>query len=307
MRATSDIVYGVTGQTLRHRVRSGQPSAATFAVYADDAADDDDPEFSGTATVDTVSTTLLSAAGASQSDPTLIELTSTAGIVAGRQYLIAKGGKREWVCPAEVLSGSIYTNAPLQNDYAVSGSTFKGCDVTAAVDATWVADSGNLSDPQNPDPDYRVIWTITIDGATRLELTFFDLVRGGLGHGVTMHDVESRLWNVLEDIPVAHRGDQGQRIIDAAWEDVQSLLAGQRVNDAAVRDAALIDQLLMKQIRLTFAINGFAPRGMAPDLAITLAREDMQRFFERHFVAGQVPMATTSNAAQKKSFRPWVK
>lgn len=306
MRATTDIVYGVTGQTLRHRVRTGRPTSATFAVYADDAGDDDTAEFSGTATVDAVATTTAAAAGPGQTDPTLIEVTSAASIVAGRLYLISDDGQREWVCVVEIDGTDVYASAPLVNAYA-SGASFEGCDLTAAVDGTWVADSNNLSDPRTPDPAYRVQWTIAIAGATRVELTFFDLVRGGIGHGITMHDVEARLWNVLEDIPVAHRGDQGQRIIDAAWEDVQGLLAGQRVNDASIRDAALVDQLLLKQIRLTFAINGFAPRGMPADLAITLARDDLQRFFERHFVAGQVPLATSSNAATKKQFVGWRK
>lgn len=306
MRTTADIAYGVAGQLLRLTVRAGRPTAATFAVFAAEAGDDDTPEFGGAASVDSVSTTLLAAAGPSDPDPTAVSLVSVTGVVAGRLYLVQEGGLREWVRPVQVDGDTVFLGSPLQNDYSTA-ATWRSCDLTAAVDDTWAADSAHLSDPGTPDPGYRVRWAVTVDGAEQVHVTFFDLARVAVGHGVTMHDVEARLWNVLEDVPVAHRGDQGQRIIDAAWEDVQALLAGQRVNDASVRDAALIDQLLLKQIRLTFAINGFAPRGMAADLAITLAREDLQRFFERHFVAGQVPMAESSGSSKKKSFRGWVK
>lgn len=306
MRSTADIAFGVTGQTLRHTVRSGRPSAATYAVYAADAGDDDDPEWSGTATIDAVDTTLAASAGPAQTDSTLVEVTSATGVVAGRQYLISEGGKREWVTVAEVDDTDVYVTAPLRNDFTAA-ATFESCDLTASVDATWVADSDNLSDPTSPDPSYRVRWAVTVDGASQIELTFFGLIRAAVGHGVTMADVEARLWNVIEDIPVAHRADQGQRLIAAAWEDVQAMLAGQGLNDAAVRDASRVDQLLIKQIRLTYALNGYFPRGMASDIAIRVAQEELERFFERHFVAGQAPVSTSSGAAERKRFRGWVK
>ena len=44
MRSTADIAFGVTGQTLRHIVRAGRPTSATFEVFAADAGDDDTPE-----------------------------------------------------------------------------------------------------------------------------------------------------------------------------------------------------------------------------------------------------------------------
>lgn len=306
MRSTAAIAFDVTGQTLRHTVLAGRPSAATYAVYAADAGDDDDPEWSGTATIDAVNTTTASAAGPAQLDPTLIEVSSATGLVAGRAYLLSDNGKREWVTVAEIDDTDVFVTAALRNDYA-SGAAFASCDLTASVDATWVADSANLGNPASPNPAYRVRWAVTVGGATQIELTFFTLARGAVGHGVTLADVEARLWNVLEDIPSAHRADQGQRMIAAAWEDVQAMLAGTKLNDAAVRDAALVDQLLLKQIRLTYAMNGYYPRGMSPDLAIRTAQEDLERFFERRFIAGEVPVATTSNAAAPKRGRAWVR
>lgn len=302
MRNTADILYDVTGQTLRHTVRSGRPSAATYAVYAADAGDDDTAEWTGTATIDSVTTTTMSASGPAQVDPTLIEVTSATGITAGRSYLLSDDGQREWVTVVEIDGTDVYVSSPLRNDYA-SGATFVSCDITAAVDASWVADSDNLTDPSSVAPGYRVRWAVTVDSAAHVELTFFDFVRGAVGHGVTMVDVEARLWNVIEDIPAPHRADQGQRLIEAAWEDVQAMLAGNQINDAAVRDASRVDQLLIKQIRLTYALNGYYPRGMSADIAIRSAQDDLERFFERNFAVASVPTATTSNAAAPKRGR----
>lgn len=306
MRSTADIIFGVTGQLLRHRVRAGRPTSATFSVFADDAGDDDEAEFSGTATVDAVSTALSAAAGVGEADPTAIPLTSAASVAVGRRYLISESGRREWTKIVALDGSTAYAPAPLQNAYTTS-ATFVGCDLTAAVDATWVADEGNLSDPSVPEPDYRARWEILIGGATQVAYTFFDLLRGAVDHGITIDDLEGRLWNVMSDLPVEHRADQGGRIIDAAWEDVQSDLAGNRVNDAALRDASIVDQLLMRKIRLTFAQNGHVPRGMPADVALADARAEYQRFFERMIAASSsVPIAkSTSGGARLVAPRLW--
>lgn len=300
MRSTDDIVFGVTGQSLRHLVRAGRPSAATYQVFGEDAGDDETPEWSGTATIDSVNTTLTAAAGVGQATPAVMTVDSASGISAGRRYLVAQAGVREWVYVVSVSGSTVTASAPLQNAYT-AGATFQGTEVTAAVDATWVADSNNLSSPSTPAPDYRVRWAITVDGVVQVHYTFFDLVRGALGHNVTMHDVEARLWGSLDDLPVDHRADGGSRIIDAAWADVQVELGGQGINDGALRDAALVDQLVLHRVRLLFAQNGYAPRNIPPEVALKAARDDYQRFFERHFAAGHVTSSTTSGARVRRT------
>lgn len=300
MRTTSDIVLGVTAQVLRHRVLAGRPTSATFDVFAANAGDDDEAEFSGTATVDPVTTTLSAAAGAVQTDPTAIALSSAAGVAARRRYLVSEAGRREWVQLVALDGATAYAAAPLQNRYTTA-ATFVSADLTAAVDATWVADEGNLSDPSDPDPDYRVRWQIVIGGETVIAYSFFNLLRGAVDHGVTMLDVAARLWNVIADIPIDDRPDQGERIIAGAWEDVQADLTGQRINDAALRDASLVDQLLMRRIKLNFAENGHYARGVDPAAALAYAQSEYQRFFERNFaVASSLAMATRSSGGADK-------
>jgi hypothetical protein len=118
---------------------------------------------------------------------------------------------------------------------------------------------------------------------------------------VTTHDVEARFWNLLDDMPVDHRSDQGARVIDAAWEDVKSDLAASRINDAALRDAQLVDQLLVKRIRLTFAENGRRPADMSADGFLDYALKDYQRFIEKHFlVSSQIAMAVGTGGSVSK-------
>lgn len=299
MRSTADIIYGVTGQTLRHRVRAGRPTSATFEVFADSAGDDDEPEFEGTATVDSVSTTLAAAAGVAATDPTALSLTSAASVAVGRRYLLSEDGRREWAQIVALDGSTAYAATPLANVYTTA-ATFVSTDITAAVDATWVADEANLSSPANPEPDYRIRWTITTSGVVAVAYTFFDLVRGAIDHGITMEDLRGRLWSIMDNLPTDARGDQGQLIIDAAWEDVQAELAAVRVNDAALRDAALVDQLLMKRIKLTFAENGQTPPGMT--YADVLA--DYQRFYERHVVAAPALAVAKSSSGATSTARP---
>lgn len=309
MRSTADVVFGVAGQTLRHRVMSGRPTSATYSVFALDAGDDDTAEWSGTATVDPVATTLAAAAGVGQADPTALSLVSASSVTVGRRYLVSQHGRREWVRLIALDGVTAYAAAPLQNAYTAA-ATFVSCDLTAAVDATWVADEDHLGDPSDPDADYRVRWEILYGGATLVEYSFFDLARGAVGHGVTLDDVEARLWNVIADLPRDHRGDQGQRVIDAAWTDVQADLAAHRINDAALRDAALVDQLLLRRIRLQFAENGYFPRGLDPATALADARGEYQRYFERHIgAAPSVARVTTASGGVTKgrATRYWSK
>ncbi len=294
MRSTSDILFNVLSQTLRHRVRTSRPSSATFAVFADGTGDDGAAEFSGTATVDSVSTTLAAAAGSAQLDQTAMSLTSAAGVTVGRRYLLSEVGRREWVQLVALDGTTAYAATPLANAYTTAAA-FVSTDITAAIDATWVADESNLSDPSNPEPDYRIKWTITpSSGATEIAYTFFDLVRGSIDHNVTIEDVAARLWFTVDDLPIDHRLDQGARIIQGAWEDCQAELAAVGLNDAALRDAAMVDQFHMKRIALAFARNGKSPAGMTYRDVL----DDYERFYERHIAASaKVTRATSSSGA----------
>lgn len=283
MRRSTDIIFGVTGQSLLHRVVHGRPTSATYAVFHEDATDEGTSEWTGTATVESVDTTLDAAAGVGQEDRTLISLTAGGGdnVTVGRRYRLSQNGVEEWVLIVSKDDDDLVASAPLQNAYT-SGATFEGTHITAAVDATWVADDANLSDVDS-NPDYRVRWAVVVDGVTYIDHTFFDLVRGSLDHGVTLHDLEDRLFNILDSIPINHRDNQGKRILDAAWVDVRGDLANGQVKASSLRNAELVDQLLIHRVRLTFAENGKHPPDMTSVEFLAYAEGKYNRFLEQHF------------------------
>lgn len=296
-RTTTDLIFGVTGQTLAHRVLAGRPTSATFAVLEDYANDDQDAEFSGTATVESVNTTLDIASGVSQSDPQRIYLTSTSSIVIGRKYLIGQDSRQEWVEPIEIVSGdSIRVRFPLRNDYA-AGSTFIGTTITAAADATWVAAEENISDHLDPNPDYRVRWEIVVGGATLVEYSYFDLVRGSVSHSVDISDVNERAPGLHDSLPVEYQLDQGASLIETSWRSVQAKLSSLGIDTDALRDAQFTDELVIMRALCILAMGGWRPLGMSPSEYILETRTDYERFIEQHLQTTlKHPVASGSSA-----------
>lgn len=308
MRRATDIAFGVTGQTLVHRVLQGRPTSATYAVFHENTTDDGAAEWSGSATVESVDTTLDAAAGVGEADRTLISLTAGGGtsVTVGRRYRISQNGRAEWILIVEKNGDDLVASAPLQNAYT-AGADFEGTHISATVDATWVADDSHLSD-SDAVPDYRVRWAIVVAGATYIEHTFFDLVRGAIGHGITMHDLEDRFFNMLDSLPVNHRDNGGMRILDAAWRDVQADLKASHINGAALRDAELVDQLVIHRVRLVFAENGRRPSDMSPADFLAFAADMYNRFLEQHFkLSSKVAVAEQSGAVstKKAAAPPW--
>ncbi|MDX1469534.1 MAG: hypothetical protein R3258_09340, partial [Acidimicrobiia bacterium] len=223
---TQDIIYNVTGQTITQRVLEGVPSSATFAVFADTDTDDATAQFSGSATVDAVSTTVDVASGPSQTDSHKLSVAATTSMVVGRKYLVEEDSLKEWVELIRIYSGDYaVTRHPLKNDYTTA-ATVKGTTLSAAVDATWVADSGNLSDQENPFPDWRVRWDVTMSsGANRIYYTFFDLVRAPVQSELTMADLDLRAPGLLSKIGDDYDAEQGQPLIDESWRALRAEFA----------------------------------------------------------------------------------
>jgi hypothetical protein len=155
-RTTQRVPFGVTGTLVTFDAPEGRPSSVTsMEVFAWDADDDDTPETAiGSGTVEAApNTTLDAAAGAGQTDPRLIPVAATTGFVIGRSYLItAADGNSEWFEVIEIDSTvSVTARHPLHNAYATS-DTVKSTRIVATIDATWVADEDNLSDPDDANP-----------------------------------------------------------------------------------------------------------------------------------------------------------
>jgi hypothetical protein len=300
MRTTASILYGIASQTLSHRVLAGRPTSATFKVFNDYAGDDDTTEFSGSASVSAVSTTVSSASGPSQADPTKISLTATTSVTTSEKYLIAEGSRYEWVQPVEIVSGSyIRVRYPLKNDYTTA-ATFVGTTLSAAVDDTWAADLGNVSDQLDPNPGYRVRWAILVGGVTTVEYSYFDLVRAAVSHSVDVDDLSIRAPGYFDSIPTDYRVEQGRPIIEAAWQAVQAKLAAMSIDTDALRDSQLLDELVLLKSLCMIARGGWAPGAFSLPDYIKVTQDDFDRFIEQHLqVARPHTLAEgTSGAAE---------
>jgi hypothetical protein len=283
----SDVIYGVSSQTIEHRVMQGRPTSATFEVFNDTAGDDDTAEFSGTATVESVSTSVDAASGASQSDPQKISLTSTTGIVVGRKYLLSEDGRKAWVTPIEVVSGDyIRVRHPLRSDYTTA-ATFVGTTITAAVDNTWVSDVGNVSDHIDANPGYRVRWEIVVGGATLVQYSFFDLVRGAVSYQVDLEDLCDRAPGLVDSCPTEYQIEQGRPLVEAAWKSVQARLAGMKIDTDALRNDLVTDELVTLRALNILARGGWSPPNYSLSDYVRDTQADYDRFIEQNFQVSQ--------------------
>ncbi len=262
----------------------GRPTSATFGVFFDEAGDDDSAEFSGTATVDAVSTAIDVACGSSSADPQQIKIASTVGIITGQRYLVAEGAKQEWVTPIEIVSGdSVRVRHPLKNDYTTA-ATFVGTTVTAAIDDTWAADEGNISDQIDHNPSYRVRWEIVYSSATYVEYSFFDVVRASVTHQIDIEDLNDRAPGLIDSCPTEYRIEQGRPLIEAAWKSAQARLAAMKFDTDALRNDLITDELVILKALNILARGGWRPLGfdsLTEYIAVT--QQDYDRFIEQHF------------------------
>src|SRR3990167_746911 len=262
-RVTTDVLFDVSSQVVAHRFMLGRPTSATFSVFEDYANDDATAEFTGTGTVDSVNTTVDVTSGIGTTDAHKINLAATTSIVTGRKYLISDNSKQEWVEPIEIVSADyIRVRHPLRNSYSTA-ATFVGTTITAAIDATWVADEANISDHLDPNPDYRVRWAVVYSSATYVSYSYFDLVRATVSHQVDIEDLNARAPGLHDRLPLEYQADQGRGLIDSAWRATQAKLASLRIDTDAVRDDQFIDELVIMRALYMLAMGGWAPRGMS--------------------------------------------
>lgn len=283
MRYAADILFGVLNQNLNHRVQSGRPTSATFAVFYDDADDTDVPRFSGAATVDTVNTTLSGAAGPLQSDPQLVPLTTVAGVVLGRKYLVSENSVRLWVEPVEIGPSYIRVRHPLKKSFTVA-ATFVSTYLTAAVSNVWVADQSSLKDIDDPNPMYRVRWDIVLaSGPNEVVYSYLDLIRGGYTPDVDLADLNDRQYGLRDSLPIEYRDDDGRSLISSAWQAVRADLLNSKINPDQLRDDESADELVLRKALLILANAGWRPPNTDWLTYVNLRREDYGSYLQQHF------------------------
>jgi hypothetical protein len=298
VRQNSVVIFAVTGQLLSHRVLQGRPTSATFAVFRDNADDNMTPEFSGSAAIDPVTTTLSAQAGQGTSDPQLVPLASTAGIQTGRKYLLAEASRRQWLEPVEINAGTIRTRHLLQTAFT-SAATLQGTTISAAVDATWVADQNNITwfsntwyasgrygvmigDQNDPFPGFRVVWTFVVDGQTYKEYSFFDVVRAVVSHHVDIDDVNARAPGLVDSLPLEYRAEDGRPLIDAAWLSVRAHLTSVKIDVQSLRDDEVLDELVVLRSLRMLAETGWHPGAIDLGSYLKITTDNYNAFFSTH-------------------------
>src|SRR3990167_62802 len=281
-RLTADVVYGITGQTVSLLVRQGNPTSATFKVFKDFAGDDATAEFSGTATVLAVSTTVDAASGPAQTDPQKLSVAATTSMATTRLFLVEEGSKKEWVQPIEIVSADyIRCRHPLKNNYTTA-ATVKDATITAAIDATWVAAEENLSEHTDPNPSYRVRWAIVVGTTTHIAYSYFDLVRAPITHHVEIDDVNARAPGLYSSLPTEYEVEQGRPLITAAWDSLRAKFGSHALDVDAFRNDEVLDELVILSALRILALGGWKPLLYESHAQYVL---DTERGFETFFQA----------------------
>lgn len=271
MGQSLQILFEDTTRALVHDAREGRPTSVTSVrVYEDIAADTSTAESatSGSASIESVSTTVDVASGASQADPTKIFLTSTANIAVNRQYLITNAvGQSEWVEIEAIAAGDyVLVRNTLLNDYPVA-STFVSTRMSISLASAWVSDIGNVSSPLSPRPRWRAVFEYVVGGVTYRAVVLFDVTRYPFTHGVTALDVDRRSRGWLSRLAPEDRESQGAEKIELAVEQVKlDLHEHEDLAAAALRHPAIVDELIvLKAVELVHA-DAVAHSGANPAL-----------------------------------------
>jgi hypothetical protein len=145
-----ELIYKLTGQSIYFDVPEGRPDPSpTVAVFLSTNTDDGPTEAAttGSTSVDSVNTTLGSAATAQSNQ---VSVASATGIARGRRYLLTDlDGDQEWIEVIALSGTTVTTRQPLVNSYA-SGSALVGTRITISILDSWAADLNKISD---------VLWT----------------------------------------------------------------------------------------------------------------------------------------------------
>lgn len=149
---THRLLYEGGGQSVRAVVANASGRPVVVAACSFEVCDLRHPATSaahvlasGSATLDSVSTTLAAAAGKGTADPRALTVTSATGIAVGRRYLAVSGGKSE-VVRIDAVSGTTLRLVGDLPTYFASGSSFLGLEVSATIPAEVCADVNFLGE-----------------------------------------------------------------------------------------------------------------------------------------------------------------
>lgn len=304
MKKVSDIIYNVSGQSLTWDAPEGRPNTVVASqIFPLHTGDDGTPETAtnGSATVEAdPNTTFDATSGAGQSDPRLCHLTATTGIEVGRTFLVTNSSKeKEWVSVVAVTAGNTATaRHALRNKYE-SGDSFVSTRIVQNLADSWVSDKSKISDDTDPAPAYRWRLVYEVDGETYAHDLYFDLVRYPGEHSVTGPDVDRLAPGWVDSLPTDYRDEQGQALIDEAYEEVTADLYAAGIPDEMIR-SEVVDRLVAKKavalrVRADFLAD---PGGSASIEKVEVADRDYDSFLDRLVrTITKVPVADDKSGA----------
>lgn len=282
---TQEILFGLAGQSLVLTTNRPITSVTSVAVYQMDWTDLSTAEVAttGSAAVDTATEATTAAAGDGEADPRKMTVASTTGFVAGRRYLISKGGRSEEFEADRIDPNvAIYARHPLANAYA-SGATLDGSlRASIGVDATWVADTNKVSFNISPNPRYRVRWVVVHadDSSTAVHERNFDVVRYAANPTVSPIDVNDAFPGWLDNLTADDRASRGKFLIAEAAKSIKFRLYGEGLADQGLRNAEVFADLVKAQA-IVELIEGNGLNGADIAGPLKIARDRVDALFER--------------------------
>ena len=293
---TIEILFGDTDAFLFWDAPEGRPTSVTSSqVFAAHEADDSTEEaaLTGSATVETnPNTTFDAASGDGQANPKVCNVAATTGVAVNRTYLATTAaGAREWVEVIEFDSGnSVTARHALRNSYT-TGDTFESTRITHSIDTTWVADDDEIGDDLDPNPHYRWRLEYEVAGVTYVHDVYFDLVRYPGKTQVRGVDIDRLVPGFIDALPTDYREDQGQAMIEEAYDLVAADLHSIGVPDEMIRNNERVD-LAVKLKTIERWKKTQILLGGGNELAAEMAMNDYDSYFNRVFkVTTSVPVA----------------
>lgn len=313
------LIYGLTGQLVEMYppeeivVAEGAPTAAaTFKVWRGDQSNDDTPIQTGSATLDSVATTVSVASGVSQTDRRKISLTALTGIDPRRAYCVANASEqRQVVTPFEVAAAHVTVENDLAFDYPITTSTFKGLRQTFVIDAAFIALITNINTGERLAVPYRVQWTYATPASiTRHLWTYFDVVRQAGQHSVTSKALEALFPDSILMEWRAQRGSNFERQLQAAWKQVVFDLTVCGIDVNTIRDGHVLDHLVELAFLWVVARAGLSPHGRVTETYVAQCREDYKQACAEAFKAPDKPVVpidtgTTGEVSGAVKARPF--
>mgnify|MGYP000473178673 CR=1 FL=1 len=291
-----EILFSVAGQTFFYDPPEGRPSGTpTVSVY--DATSDDgapaDTATTGACSVDAVSTTVAVAASVGDQS---ISVASATGISIGRRYLLTNAGGESESAEVKSIAGVVIgLRRPILNDQTTA-ATFAGTRVSIAVDSTWSAAVGNLTEWEAGHSGYRLRWAYTVAGVARIGVSFADLVRYSAKNLATGIDVDRRFPGWLDRLGPDDVEDQGAALVEEAFQAVRLDALGDEQVLRRIRNTEVLRDLVIYRAAW-MAVEAQAIAGASNADAVAVVRDAYNRRYNQLLREPKVPVDPAGGGA----------